>query len=76
VRERWHAGGTQETAPVARWWCLAPAAADNYGKSRAQVLGSGGRVGKGVTSEARSLDGADDSGRKQAHHARSGGRSR
>jgi hypothetical protein len=42
------------------------------GKSRTQVLGSGGRVAKGVTSEARSLDGTDDSGRSiNAHRARS-----
>lgn len=49
---------------------LAHGAVYIYGKSRAQVLESGGRVDKGTTSEARSLDGADDSGRN-AHRARS-----
>jgi hypothetical protein len=50
---------------------LADRAADNHGKSRAQVLESGGRVDKGITSEARSLDGTDDSGGENAHRARS-----
>ena len=43
---------------------LADRACDIHGKSRAQVLESGGRVAKGITSEARNLDGTDDSGRK------------
>jgi hypothetical protein len=50
---------------------LAHRPAENHGKSRAQVLESGGRVDKGITSEARNLDGTDDSGREPAHRARS-----
>ncbi len=50
---------------------LAHRAVNIHGKSRAQVLESGGRVDKGITSEARSLDGTDDSGCEVAHRARS-----
>lgn len=50
---------------------LANGLPENHGESRAQVLESGGRVDKGVTTKRGVQDGTGDSGREVAHHARS-----
>lgn len=50
---------------------LANGPVDIHGESRAKVLESGGRVDKGVTSEARSLGRDRRQWTRSAHHARS-----